>query len=300
MEITIEFKQKVVAALKDVRSRYGGSDEDFARQYGINKSVWNRLKNGETEKLIKDTQWLTIGRHLNVTLNERVWNLARTEVFTAIENDVEFCQLHSKAMTLVDDCGIGKTFTGKYLSKTLKNCFYIDASQCKTKHLFVRALARAVGADGTGKLYDVKENTKYYLRMLHKPIVIIDEAGDMDYSVELEIKEYWNATEGVCGWYRMGAEGLKAKIEKGINGKKVGYRENLSRYGDKFLKIVPVEQSQELDFYKKLLNDVLSVNIKNKSLLPQLILKCLVRDDKGKLLGGLRRAETLLILNDVA
>jgi len=299
MNITAEFKQKVVAALKDVRTRYGGIDKDFARQWDINGSVWSRLKNGETDGLLKDNQWLNIGRNLNITTNERVWKMAKTEVFTAIKSDVEFCQMHSKSMSLVDDCDIGKSFTGRYLSKTLNNCFYLDASQCKTRSLFIRTLAKVIGVDSTGRLSDVKENTKYYLRMLTKPVVIIDEAGDFDSGVELEVKEYWNATEGCCGWYRMGAEGFRAKIERGISNKKVGYRENLRRYGGKFLKIVPVEKNEEQVFYSKLIGDVLSVNIKDKTRIPALIKKCLVRDEKGKI-GGLTMAETLLILNDVA
>lgn len=295
MKITPEFKHKVVAELKELRTRYGGSEAAFAKQQGINVSVWSRLKNGETEGLLKDAQWLNLGRELNVSMNQRKWNMARTQVFEAIKEDVIFCQSHSKGMVLVDDCAIGKTFSAKYLSKTLNNCFYIDGSQCKTKNLFIRAFAKAIGLDSIGRISDIKANIKYYLRMLDTPVIILDEAGDLEYTAFLELKEFWNATEGVCGWYLMGADGLKAKMERGISCKKVGYRELLSRYSDKFMKIIPTDRHERQAFYRKMISDVLEVNVNDKSQIPALVKKCLATDAHGDI-GGLRRAETLLIL----
>ena len=295
MNLQIQFKEKVMAALLEARKNFDGSDTAFAKQFQIHNSVYSRLKSGFTEGLLKDAQWLNIGRVLGVTLNDKKWNVARTEVFNIIEEEVTFCKEFSKARIFVDDCGIGKTFSAKYLSRNLKNCFYIDASQAKSKHQFVRLLARTLGVDEKGKYIEVLANIKYYLHVLPSPIIIIDEAGDLDYNAFLEIKELWNATENVCGWYMMGAEGFRAKIERGINNKKVGFREIFSRFSEKFSSAVPVEKMSRIDFYKKLIMDVLSVNTENKSLIPGIVNKCLVQQDGN--IGGLRRAESLLILN---
>jgi len=295
MNLQTQFKEKVMAALLEARKNFGGSDTAFAKQFQIHNSVYSRLKAGFTEGLLKDSQWLNIGRVLGVTLNDKKWNVARTEVFNIIEEEVCFCQQFSKARIFVDDCGIGKTFSAKYLSRNLKNCFYIDASQAKSKHQFVRLLARTLGVDEKGKYIEVLANIKYYLHVLPTPVIIIDEAGDLDYNAFLEIKELWNATENVCGWYMMGAEGFRAKIERGINNKKVGFREIFSRFSEKFSSAVPVERMSRIDFYKKLIMDVLSVNTENKSLIPGIVNKCLVQQDGN--IGGLRRAESLLILN---
>ncbi|HEY9196840.1 MAG TPA: ATP-binding protein, partial [Mucilaginibacter sp.] len=191
LQITEDFKQKVLTALNDARLNYGGTDTAFSKKFNINNAVYSRLKKGETDGLLKETQWLSIGRELGVNLLERKWNIARTEVFTTIEEDILFCQEYAKGKMCVDDCGIGKTFTAKYLSRTLKNCFYVDASQAKGVHLFIKAIARAVGVDTAGKYADIKANVKYYLNNLPKPIVIIDEAGDLNTPVLLEIKELW-------------------------------------------------------------------------------------------------------------
>jgi len=296
LQLSNEFKNKVIEALLDVRNNYDGSDNAFAKQWSINAGVYSRLKSGEREGLLKDTQWLNLGREFGITLNERKWNMARTDVFNVIEEDVNFCQQHAKGKICVDDCGIGKTYSAKYLSRTLKNCFYVDASQAKQKHLFIRLIAKTIGVDDKGRYAEIKANIKYYLKMLPMPIVIIDEAGDLEYTAFLELKEFWNATEGCCGWYMMGADGLRAKIERGINTKKVGYKEMFSRYSEKYTAIVPRDRQEKIGFYKKLITEVLMVNMIDRSSLAAIVKRCLTTDDSGYI-GGLRRAESLLILN---
>lgn len=297
LQLTNEFKTKVVAALAGVRSNYDGSDSAFAKQWSINPSVYNRLKNGgDLVGMLRDAQWLNLGRELGVSLNERKWNMARTDVFTTIEEDVIFCQQYAKGKICVDDCGIGKTYSARYLSRTLKNCFYVDASQAKTKQLFIRLMAKTVGVDHQGKYAEVKSNIKYYLKMLPNPIMIIDEAGDLDYPAFLELKELWNATEGACGWYLMGADGLREKIDRGIRSKKVGYRELFSRYSERYTTTVPTDRQERISFYRKLIGDVLTVNMEDKGQLNDIVKRCITQDTSGQI-GGLRRAESLLILS---
>lgn len=300
MRITDDFKLRVVDALLDQRARFGGTDGAFSKQFGIHQSVFSLLKKKQIEgQILKETKWIELARELDVNPTERKWNMARTEVFESISADVTFCQENAKAMIFVDEPEIGKTHTAKYLSRTLENCFYIDCSQSKSKTAFIRALAKAIGVDNRGTYANMKENIKYYLRMLHKPIVILDEAGDLSYGAFLDIKEFWNATEGVCGWYMMGADGLRTMIDRGINREQVGFREIFSRYSARYMSIVPRDRNERLQFYSKLITDVISVNTDDKSIIPGLVRKCLASDATGTI-GGLRRAETLLILEDYA
>lgn len=295
MNITTEFKSQVIDALLQLRPKFGGSDAAFAKQWSINASVWSQLKNGKTDGLIKDTQWINLGRELNIQLNRKPWNLVKTDVYLAIEADVVFCQNFSKGMILVDEPEIGKTVAGKHLAKTLNNCFYIDCSQAKNKTLFIKAFAKVLGLEAVGKVADIKENIKYYLRMLEKPVVVLDEAGDLEYGATLELKEFWNATEDVCGWYLMGADGLRKKWEKGISSKKVGYRELFSRYSSKYISIIPTLREDRMDFYRKMVSEVLKANSAGLKNLPALVNKCLASDSEGHI-GGLRRAKTVLNL----
>lgn len=296
LEITTDFRNRVAAALLDARDNYDGSDAAFAKKHSINASIYSRIKSGEREKVIKPEQWLNLGRLLDVSPDERRWNMARTEVFNQIEEEVKFCQAFHKSRVFVDDCAIGKTYSAKYLSRTLKNCFYVDASQSKTKILFARSLAKCIGVDSSGTYADVKQNIKYYLNAIPNPIVIIDEAGDIEYPAFVDLKEYWNATDGSCGWYMMGADGLEKKIKEGIKHKTPSYREIFSRFSDKFSFSVPKGKQEKIGFYRQLITDVLSVNMTDKAKLPSIVNKCLLTDNEKGEATGLRRAESLLIL----
>ena len=140
----------------------------------------------------------------------------------------------------------------------MKNCFYIDATQCRQERSLIRAIARAVGGELDGTLEEVKESAKYILNILPHPIVIIDEAGALSYSSLLLLHEFWNGTQDCCGWYLMGSDGLRTKLQKG---------KGTSR-----------KQS-----YKELFNKIVN--------------QCLATDSQ-EAETGLRRAETLLILNE--
>ena len=199
MKLTTEFKQKVRLAILNGAENYGGSNSKYAKSLGLNPSVYSRLKSGEIDKIISDNEFLTLGRLFAVSLKAENWKVARTFVYNQIESNITFCQRTSKSMILVDDCGIGKTFCARHIVRKLKNAFYFDCSQAKTKQQFIRQLAKTVGVENTGRYVDVKNNLKYCLsNILYLPIIVLDEAGDLDHSSFLELKELWNGTENAC------------------------------------------------------------------------------------------------------
>lgn len=291
------FKSRTIEALLEKRKLFGGTDGKFAAQYGIHASAFSRLKKGEIpDHLLPESKWVEIARELGVDPSGKRRRAARTQVFEAISSDIQFCREHSKSLIFVDEPEIGKTFTAKHLANTIPNCFYIDCSQAKTKSLFIRAFARAIGLDQTGTFADMKSNIKYYLATLEKPVVILDEAGDLSYGAFLDIKEYWNATDGACGWYMMGADGLRTVMESGISRRKVGFRELFSRFSSNYMSIVPHDRAQRQEFYSQLITDVAEANVADQSIIPSIVKKCLTSSKDGTI-GGLRRLESLLILH---
>lgn len=290
MRLDITFKNKVLEAILKDRENYGGNDVEYAKKLGIDKAIYNRMKKGETEKLISDTKWLIIANDLGVKLREDNWKIARTQIYSEIEDNLAVCKETGMSMILVDDCGIGKTFCAKHIVRQMKNAFYVDCSQAKTKQQFIRLLAKTIGVDNTGRYTDVKTAIKTYLIYLEKPLIVLDEAGDLDYNAFLELKELWNAAPRQCGWYMIGADGLRAKIDRGISCKKVGYAEIFDRYSN-FVKLVPTGTDDKEQFYKKLIGDVAYVNVEDKEMVGSLIATCMA-DNKR-----LRYLETLIKIN---
>ena len=142
MEITNQYKQEVRTVLIERRQNFGGSDSQFAKIYGVSAAIYSRLKAGETERIISDSLWLNIGRELDINLRATKWKVVRTKVYENIEASIQFCQNFSSSVILVDECGIGKTFSAKNIVKTLKNAFYVDCSQAKSKQQFIKLLAK--------------------------------------------------------------------------------------------------------------------------------------------------------------
>lgn len=298
MNTTITDRKNIVDRLQSLRTNFGGTDAQYAKRLGINSTSYSAIKNGKLDSnIIKETKWIDLAKQLGIKVQgtTAAWAFARTEVFDYIEQEVSFCQQAAKSLMLVDEPEIGKSVAGEYLAKSLKNCFYIDCSQSKTRTIFIRAIAKELGVGSRGTYNDLKIGIKRQLRNLFQPVVILDEAGDLDYSAFLELKELWNATSGTCGWYMMGSDGLRTKMERGIRNGKAGFREMFSRYNGKYMSIVPTERNERQLFYDRLITDVLTVNISDPAHIPGIVRKCISSDAAGEI-GGLRRAETTILM----
>jgi hypothetical protein len=247
--VTIEFKKKVIDALAIARENFDGSDARFAVSIGLNAAIYSRLKKGETEQVLSDSKFISLARQLNVSLSNRPeWKIANTPVFQFITTQLKVCQEQGLSSMLVDLSDIGKSFAAQYYCRNTKNAVYIDCSQVKSKQKMIRGIAQGFGVGSTGRYADVYSDLVFYLKTLVQPLIVLDEAGDLEHSAMLEIKALWNATEHFCGFYMMGADGLENRIRNSINYKKVGYTELFSRFGKRYGKVVPVagEESNKL------------------------------------------------------
>ncbi|MEI6683455.1 MAG: ATP-binding protein [Bacteroidota bacterium] len=248
--INTELKQKVINAMSERRNNFAGSDAKFAVSIGMNNAAYSRIKSGEFERVISDQNWLSLARLFDISIgNTPTWNIARTPVFEFITDQLQFCQTNASSRLLCDIADIGKTFAAKAYVKTNKNAIYVDCSQVKSKQKLVRFIAKEFGVGHTGRYSDVYADLVFYLRSLPSPLIILDEAGDLAYDAFLELKALWNATERCTGWYMMGADGLREKIRRSIDCKKVGYTELFSRYGSRYQKASP-DSSEDLKRFK--------------------------------------------------
>ncbi len=281
--ITQKQKQKILEAITANRENYP-SDAKHAASLGIATSVYSQIKNGQTDRALSEANWITIARKLGVSLRDGIeWKAAKTATFEFITTQLEFSQDSGLSAILCDIPNIGKTFTARYYVKGHKNAVYIDCSQVKTKLKLIRKIATEFGVGANGRYGDVYEDLVFYLRSIDRPLIILDEAGDLQYEAFLELKALWNATERCCAWYMMGADGLKEKIDRAIEHKKVGYTEMLSRYGDRYSKVTPEDGMEREKFLKDQASVVAKVNAPAGADIASLVRK------SG---GGLRRVYT--------
>ncbi|MDO4691731.1 MAG: ATP-binding protein [Porphyromonadaceae bacterium] len=239
MELNNETKTRIIDAVKADRDNYP-SDAKHAIALGITASVYSNIKKGNTDRQLGEAMWLGIARRLGVALRpEAEWLAVETEAYLYITGQLRACQEGALSVILCDIPNIGKTFTARIYAKSHRHVAYIDCSQVKTKRKLVRRIAQEFGVGMQGTYHDVYADLVYYLQSVDRPLIILDEAGDLQYEAFLELKALWNATEHHCGWYMMGADGLKAKIDRSIDCAKVGYAEIFSRYGSKYSRVTP-------------------------------------------------------------
>jgi DNA transposition AAA+ family ATPase len=258
--ITKDLKNRVLEAIANNRPNFK-SDAQQARALGINSAQLSRINKGELEGVLSEAKWITIARKLGVNINNiRNWTTVKTEVFTHIYTQLKTCQKHSLSGLLCDVADIGKSHTAKHYCKENKNAVYIDCSQVKTKQLLVRKIAQEFGVNHTGRYADVYGDLVYYINVIDCPLVVLDEFGDLKYDAFLECKALWNATEFSCGWYAIGADGLKVKMKNNLGKQKVGYTEMFSRLGSRYQKISKDGKEDFESFKKKLFASIAKAN----------------------------------------
>lgn len=273
MEITISIKKRILTAMEQNRVNYP-SDAKHAASLGISSAIYSQLKQGQTERVLSESNWITIARRLGVELRPGMeWKAALTATYKYIFAQLEACQESSLSAIMCDMPNIGKTFTSRQYVASHKNAIYVDCSQVKTKRMLVRKIAKEFGVGSNGTFADIYDDLVYYLRTVDRPLVVLDEAGDLSYEAFLELKALWNATERCCAWYMIGADGLRAKIDRNVDVKKVGYAEMLSRYGDRFCKVTPDDGKERQAFLMEQARVVASANSPSGADVRHIVLK---------------------------
>lgn len=250
-------KQAIAEA---VRQRYNtmgiGSQDRLAKVLGLKAPDITNLFKGNWQnnsQLIGAEKWLIFARWVNYQKNpEMQWHTAETEVLQLITHQIGMCQAQSMSAMLVDDAGIGKTHAARYYASNNQNAFYVDCSVSSRKTEFIRALAKAVGIGNTGRLADVLENTLYALSQMDKPVLILDESGDLEQSALLIVKRIYNALEDHCGIYMIGSDGLRTKINSGLYHKRLGFAELYSRFGKRFTACLPVVPQERVEMLREM------------------------------------------------
>jgi len=246
--ITINVKHRIVAAIRLHRPKFS-SNTKMAVSLGISPAQFSRILKNDFEGVLSDANWVSIARKLEVTLtSDPAWQTAKTPTYSYITGQLALCQENSMGGMFCDKTDIGKTYAAKCYVREHRNAVYIDCSQVKTKRMLLMQIAKELGLTASGLYREMYQDLIFYLRSIELPLVILDEAGDLSYEAYLELKALFNATEGACGWYQMGADGLRKKVEMNRLKCKVGYPEIFSRYGSRYQRVTPEGKEATVNF----------------------------------------------------
>jgi hypothetical protein len=231
--ITEDLKKQIIAALEKDRELFSGSDAKYAVSLGINSAQYSRIKRGDTERVLSEPQWITLARRLEVSAGEHVaWNTAETYIWTFIQTQLLDCQKHHLSRILCDEAGIGKSYAARRYAKTHTNAAYVNCVLNRSRPQFIRAIAKAFGVNYKQySIDDVFKDLTYNIGTLQDPLIIIDEAGALDNKAWTALHGLWEATEHICGFFMMGADGFRAKLQRGLSKHADDYAEIFDRFG---------------------------------------------------------------------
>lgn len=240
MDFTQQQKQEIAELLKEKFANSGlTSQAAFARTIGLHKSDVSNVLSGKfiaTPTLIGNGKWVTMAYEVHYTTNKTLdWKTAETEPFKFISAQLNLCKIMAFTGIFVDEPGIGKTYTCKHFADNNPNVYYIDCSCIRNNAEFISTLARKVGIESNNKLSKLVDNIIFSLQNTATPLVILDEAGELKDTSYREIKRLYNMLRYQCGFYLVGSDGLRNKIDSGIRNDSQGFKELFDRFGKNYL-----------------------------------------------------------------
>jgi DNA transposition AAA+ family ATPase len=227
----------------------------YATSIGISSSDFSNIENRKwraNDRLIGVEKWLRIARTVGFEFSERQkWITAPTVTYHTITKQLKACQSESLTNIFCDEAGIGKTYTCRDFAATHRNAFYLNGGSFPNRWRFIRALAQSMGLDPKGKAEEVLEDVIYYLKSLEHPLIIIDEAGDLDNSTYRMLKRLYNELELHCGFYMVGARDLEKRIDASIRLRRNSFEEVFSRFGGRYTHVLPKDREKRQEFMRK-------------------------------------------------
>lgn len=260
--ITEQIQIKIADAMeKQLKTERYESASSMGRAINLNATQISRIRKHEFTGLLNNRRWIDLAIKLNIEIDGRVQlKTAATDCYKFISEQLAFCQQNSFSGLFCDRAGIGKTHTAKIYVQKNANSILIDCSQAKTKSQLLREMANQCGLSEKGWLIHVYKRLVFHINTTPQFLIILDEFGDLYHEAFMEIKALWNATDGNCGWYCMGADGLRKKFENNLEYQKIGYAENYSRLGSMYRRVTPESETEFRNFQNNQLAAIGKVN----------------------------------------
>lgn len=268
IEFSTKEKEQIIALLqqKYKNSPFKGSQNKFAISIGLSGTdmtylLSDRWKTKKDAAKVGPRKWIDVAIAVGYTRNQGLrLHITPTMVYQDIYAHLQACQTEAASVLLCDEPGVGKTATAKHYADTHHGAIYIDCSIVSRKIAFVRKLARTLGLDSKGKIDNLIERIVATIKLCANPVLILDEAGDMDSRLILLVKQLYNQLEGICGFYLMGSDGLRNRIQRGVFLNKLGFTEILSRTGGKPIRITSENAEDRKEEYLLMAEDILRTN----------------------------------------
>jgi DNA transposition AAA+ family ATPase len=217
-----EIKDQVIAGVNQYIENNGLSQQDVARQTGINAAYLSMMLRGnytlkDTE--IADRYFYTLSDWAGLPFEKQYWDILPTRQFKECIAYLEHAMRHSQTITLLCDTGFGKTATlDKFQHKHPRHCIRITVNSCYSLKDILAVICEKTGVEQAWStsltLGNIIQRFKELKHQGHKMIVVIDEAENMKLPVLKMLKGLYDGIKGYAALALVGTDQLIHMLDK--------------------------------------------------------------------------------------
>ena len=222
-----QVKKQIVEAAKSYASENGLVQESIADLAGINigyvNAMWQgnfSIKGKEEGKstIIKDLYFKKVAKAVGFDYEQRYWGLVETPQYLEIYTELADAKNKGYMKMIIGETGCGKTFTvDKFVKDFPANVYKITVSNLYTIDDIINELCEKVGVNVTrgrvGRLKRVSDKLKNMQLNNQKPVVIIDEAENLQKPALKMMKSLYDSIKNYCSIVLIGTDQLINKLD---------------------------------------------------------------------------------------
>lgn len=223
-------KQRIAVALRNYCARYG-SQAKAAKALKMSATVVSNMLTGDWAQL-HDQQWNNAAS--GIGYKEERWEAVETADFRTLNTILADCQDNSLVMSITGAAGSGKSFACRHYAALNPGVVLISCDSYWSRKDLIEELLTAMGEDTAGlTLAGLNRKVVRRLRMMDRPLIILDEADKLSDRVLNTFITLYNQLEDICGIVLIATSHLEKKLLQGVRYNKQGYNEIWSRLGRK-------------------------------------------------------------------
>ena len=217
-----QMKQQIAQSLAKYMHAHGMSQNEFAKQTGVNVAYLSAINNGDDkvgETPIANKWYEIIAEKIGVKLEKSYWEPVVTEQLKRTLATLEDAKEYGYTNVITGETGCGKSFACKlFASQYPIDTFIITVSQSDTiGDLIDKVLDTLKLPSAKSKSKRLNDITKHMRNLKHqglKPMLMFDEAEYMKQPALCAMKEFYDNLQNVCSIIMIGTDQLIRNLDK--------------------------------------------------------------------------------------
>lgn len=219
--MTYSKKTEITLAMRAYIEENGLTQEEMAKLAGLNISYINSLMQMRQQvngSPIKDMYYRKIANIIGVAYDTVYWDTVETPQYDSIMTELADSKSRGYEKLIIGDTGCGKTYAvNEFKRKYPQNTYCITVSNLYYVNDILGELCDVVGVQTVqrplSRVRDLSKQMHSLRQTGRQPIIIIDEAENLNLSALRMIKALYDAVAGACPIVLIGTNQLLKKID---------------------------------------------------------------------------------------